>query len=274
MWKGDPAPERFVTARTDGGSCGVTFEVGDAHLIYASGPEDRLETNMCNRPRRLDRAWADLLLLGQPQPIGDASALWIPDEDAMFDSLSSEDEPHRYAAEEALRFADDRRVVSEARAIVRGERAGDRLMAIRLIGDKWTAGADAKPELCSALEDSSGRIRAAAVSALARIIRPADLDPCFQTALRDSDPAVITVGLQLVHVLRRADSAPDWLMTRLVELWSHTDPHVRQSAIEVFGAQFPARVKEHGRRLKQVARDDAEEWVRNTARSLLDAKRR
>jgi len=273
VWKGAPLPERFLVVPTEGGMCGVQFEVGETRVVYAVGREDPLTTNSCSRPRRLEQAWADLLELGPPQPVGDAPPLWIPEATALFDSLASGNPAHVFAADEALQYVSGHAVLDRARAILRGERAGDRLRAIRFVGDQGSAGAVAKSELLPFLADPSGRARAVTVAALARVLPPAERGAVFQAALADSETDVIMSGLQYLGASSRVDSLPeaDALAARVVALWSHPDSDVRRYAIQKFGEVFPDRVRGQRQRLEQVIREDPWDSVVYVARRVMEA---
>lgn len=66
-WKNARTEELTIrTGRSIGGDCGYRFEVGEHYLVYAYGSErEMLETNICQRTRKLADAEEDLKLLGK-----------------------------------------------------------------------------------------------------------------------------------------------------------------------------------------------------------------
>ena len=74
-WKGSRASEITITTGRGGGDCGYRFEIGQRYLVYASGTEKQLGTNICQRTAHLDDAKDDLKLLGKPKWIATPSAL-------------------------------------------------------------------------------------------------------------------------------------------------------------------------------------------------------
>lgn len=66
-WKGFRASEITITTGRGGGDCGYRFEIGERYLVYASGSEKQLGTNICQRTALLVDAKDDLKLLGKPK---------------------------------------------------------------------------------------------------------------------------------------------------------------------------------------------------------------
>ena len=69
-WKEVRTNELIIRTGRGGGDCGYNFEVGQRYLVYAYGSnENRLETNICQRTRRLADAGEDLRLLGKGRTV-------------------------------------------------------------------------------------------------------------------------------------------------------------------------------------------------------------
>jgi hypothetical protein len=49
IWKGKLSQEVTIFTGQGGGDCGYRFEVGESYLVYASGSNERLSTNICQR---------------------------------------------------------------------------------------------------------------------------------------------------------------------------------------------------------------------------------
>lgn len=69
-WKQVRTDELIIRTGRGGGDCGYNFEVGQRYLVYAYGSDEtRLETNICQRTRRLADAGEDLRLLGKGRTV-------------------------------------------------------------------------------------------------------------------------------------------------------------------------------------------------------------
>jgi hypothetical protein len=70
-WKGAPGEYVEVYGHGPGMSCGIKFDEGTSHLVYAyrsSGDgEDSLQTGLCESTKPLEQADDDLLVLGSPE---------------------------------------------------------------------------------------------------------------------------------------------------------------------------------------------------------------
>ncbi len=79
-WKGAVVTFMHVYTGEFDGSCGYTFEVGQAYLIYAMNSTDEccpgVFTSICNRTRFLSSASADLAFLGPPLPVPVTQVTW------------------------------------------------------------------------------------------------------------------------------------------------------------------------------------------------------
>ncbi|MBA3711095.1 MAG: hypothetical protein H0W76_01440 [Pyrinomonadaceae bacterium] len=65
-WKNVRADEVLIVTGRGGGDCGYRFEVGESYLVYAYGSGGgRLETNICQRARKLADAGEDIKMLGK-----------------------------------------------------------------------------------------------------------------------------------------------------------------------------------------------------------------
>lgn len=64
VWKGKLSREVTILTGQGGGDCGYRFEVGESYLVYASGSNESLSTNICHRtaPRSED---GDMKILGK-----------------------------------------------------------------------------------------------------------------------------------------------------------------------------------------------------------------
>jgi hypothetical protein len=64
VWKGKLSKEVTIFTGLGGGDCGYRFEVGESYLVYASGSNEHLSTNICQRtaPRSAN---GDMKLLGK-----------------------------------------------------------------------------------------------------------------------------------------------------------------------------------------------------------------
>lgn len=64
VWKGKLSQQVTIFTGNGGGDCGYRFEIGESYLVYASGSNERLSTNICQRtaPRSED---GDMKLLGK-----------------------------------------------------------------------------------------------------------------------------------------------------------------------------------------------------------------
>lgn len=72
-WKQVRTDEITIRTGRGGGDCGYRFEVGENYLVYAYGSdENKLETNICQRTRRLADAGEDLKLLGNGKTLSTA----------------------------------------------------------------------------------------------------------------------------------------------------------------------------------------------------------
>jgi hypothetical protein len=65
-WKGINNATIIVSTSADGASCGNSYEVGQAWLVYAYG-KGNLSTNLCSRTTPITRAQEDLKVLGTGQ---------------------------------------------------------------------------------------------------------------------------------------------------------------------------------------------------------------
>jgi hypothetical protein len=69
-WKQARTDELILRTGRGGGDCGYRFEVGEHYLVYAYGSdENRLETNICQRTKKLADAENDLKLLGKARTV-------------------------------------------------------------------------------------------------------------------------------------------------------------------------------------------------------------
>ena len=69
-WKQVRTEELTIHTGRGGGDCGYNFEVGQSYLVYAYGSDEtRLETNICQRTRKLADAEEDLRLLGKGKAV-------------------------------------------------------------------------------------------------------------------------------------------------------------------------------------------------------------
>ncbi|MGG1663007.1 hypothetical protein [Brevibacillus sp. NRS-1366] len=77
-WKGVDHTRVLITTSGFGGSCGVPFQIGTEHLIYAYYWEsDELETNICTRTTPLINASEDLQVLGPGSvPSNSSGIMW------------------------------------------------------------------------------------------------------------------------------------------------------------------------------------------------------
>jgi len=66
-WKQSQGSELTITTGRGGGDCGYRFEIGEHYLVYASGSERQLWTDICQRTDRFVDAKEDLTLLGKPK---------------------------------------------------------------------------------------------------------------------------------------------------------------------------------------------------------------
>lgn len=65
VWKGRQKRDVTVVVRQAHSSCGRTFDLGEAYLIYAERGRNELEASSCARVRPLSDAVADLDALGR-----------------------------------------------------------------------------------------------------------------------------------------------------------------------------------------------------------------
>lgn len=70
VWKGKPETQKIIYTGTGGGDCGIYFEKGKSYLVYAHpssmyGGKELMISIMCDRTTALDKAQADLDILGQ-----------------------------------------------------------------------------------------------------------------------------------------------------------------------------------------------------------------
>jgi hypothetical protein len=66
-WKGATAGDRIEVRTANASSaCGVPFELGTPHLVYATHEADALVTTLCSRSRPTSSAAADVAALGPP----------------------------------------------------------------------------------------------------------------------------------------------------------------------------------------------------------------
>jgi hypothetical protein len=64
LWKGPEESVVTVTTPRDSASCGIDFQNGQEYLVYATGSQAELSTNLCSRTASLADAGADLEALG------------------------------------------------------------------------------------------------------------------------------------------------------------------------------------------------------------------
>lgn len=65
IWKGINQTEVDVYTERGSSSCGYTFIEGQQYLIYAKEYKNDLRVNLCSRTVEVERAFADLEILGQ-----------------------------------------------------------------------------------------------------------------------------------------------------------------------------------------------------------------
>ena len=65
LWKGNNASQVAIRTGRGSGDCGLPFAVGERYLVYAYGPENALESNICQRTTSLSEAAVDLRILGE-----------------------------------------------------------------------------------------------------------------------------------------------------------------------------------------------------------------
>ena len=64
VWKGKLFREVTIFTGQGGGDCGYRFEVGESYLVYASGSNEILNTNICQRTAPQSEG-GDMKLLGK-----------------------------------------------------------------------------------------------------------------------------------------------------------------------------------------------------------------
>jgi hypothetical protein len=64
VWKGKLTQEVIIFTGHGGGDCGYQFEVGESYLVYASGSNESLSTNICQRTAPQSEH-GDIKLLGK-----------------------------------------------------------------------------------------------------------------------------------------------------------------------------------------------------------------
>ena len=69
VWKGPKLDELAITTALSSVSCGYEFQIGRWYLVYASGPEDALQVDLCSRTKFLGLADDDLDFLGNGQAL-------------------------------------------------------------------------------------------------------------------------------------------------------------------------------------------------------------
>jgi hypothetical protein len=65
LWKGNNASQVAIRTGRGSGDCGLPFAAGERYLVYAYGPENALETNICQRTTSLSDAAVDLRILDE-----------------------------------------------------------------------------------------------------------------------------------------------------------------------------------------------------------------
>lgn len=69
-WKQVSTNQLVLRTGRGGGDCGYRFEIGERYLVYAYGSDAMtLETNICQRTRKLADAGEDLKLLGKSKVV-------------------------------------------------------------------------------------------------------------------------------------------------------------------------------------------------------------
>jgi hypothetical protein len=69
-WKGIDGNTVVVYTALNSAACGVSFERGQAYLVYALFNDDILHTHLCTRTARLEDADEDLDALGRGEAVG------------------------------------------------------------------------------------------------------------------------------------------------------------------------------------------------------------
>jgi hypothetical protein len=65
VWKGKRKRDVAVVVQRANTSCGHTFDLDEAYLVYADRGRRELEASSCTRVQRLAEATADLAVLGK-----------------------------------------------------------------------------------------------------------------------------------------------------------------------------------------------------------------
>lgn len=86
-WKGPTESQLTITTPGNSAACGVSFDVGQGYLVYASAQEGQFQTTLCSRTAPLGAAGEDLAALGTGTPIDpaptpvssvEAETPWLP----------------------------------------------------------------------------------------------------------------------------------------------------------------------------------------------------